>query len=293
MRRTDGTATPVALVSPHGSGNPPNGFLRENTKSDKIPFVQLGLMNNPARDPLKEITRIADLGFAFVDLTLEPPQTRPEQVDARRIRRALERYELGVVGHTAYYLPFASAYDSIRDAAVAEAEKCLRVFADVGCPLMNVHLDTRAPGHDPLWILQRNADAFARLLPTAAELAITLMLENGEGDTAATLGPILDDLPALTLHLDVGHANIGTRKSHVPGLLEQYGDRLRHVHLSDNKGKGDDHLAIGAGTIDWRRELRAVKATGYDGAITLEVFYGDSDLITYSRERVTRVWESL
>ena len=76
-------------------------------------------------------------------------------------------------------------------------------------------------------------------------------------------------------------------------LLARYGDRLRHVHLSDNKGKQDDHLAIGAGAIDWKRELRAVKASGYDGSITLEVFYGDSDLITYSRDRVTRLWESL
>jgi sugar phosphate isomerase/epimerase len=250
-------------------------------------------MNNPARDPMKEITRIADLGFSFVDLTLEPPQARPEQVDARRLRKALEKYGLGVVGHTAYYLPFASAYDSIRDAAIAEAEKCLRVFAEVGSPIMNLHLDSRAPGHDPLWILQRNAGAFERLLPTADEMGITLMVENSEGDTVATLAPILDVLPSVGLHLDVGHANIGTRKSHVPGLLEKYGDRLRHVHLSDNKGKGDDHLAIGAGTIDWRRELRAVKATGYDGTITLEVFYGDSDLITYSRERVERLWQSL
>jgi sugar phosphate isomerase/epimerase len=250
-------------------------------------------MNNPARDPLKEITRIADLGFSFVDLTLEPPQVRPEQVDPRRLRKALDNHGLAVVGHTAYYLPFASAYDTIRDAALAEAEKCLRVFAEVGAPLMNLHMDTRAPGHDPLWILQRNADTFARLLPTANELGITLMVENAEGDTAATLAPVLDALPALGLHLDVGHANIGTRKSHVAGLLEKYGDRLRHVHLSDNKGKGDDHLAIGAGTIDWRRELRDVKASGYDSLITLEVFYGDSDLVTYSRDRVARLWASL
>jgi L-ribulose-5-phosphate 3-epimerase UlaE len=51
-------------------------------------------------------------------------------------------------------------------------------------------------------------------------------------------------------------------------------DRLLHVHLSDNKGKSDDHLAIGAGTIDWKKELRLLKASGYDDTITLEIFTG-------------------
>jgi sugar phosphate isomerase/epimerase len=250
-------------------------------------------MNNPARDPLKEFSRIADLGFSFVDLTLEPPQTRPEQLNVATLRAALERYELGVVGHTAYYLPFASAYDTVQNAAIAEAEKCLRFFAEIGANRMNVHWDARAPGYSPQWIAQRNTDAFARLLPLAESLEITLMLENVEGDTALTLAPIFDALPTLGLHLDVGHANIGTKKSHVAGLLEKYGDRLCHVHLSDNKGTRDDHLPIGTGTIDWRRELRTLKASGYNGTITLEIFYGDSELITYSREKVTRLWDSV
>lgn len=255
--------------------------------------MQLGLMNNPARDPLKEIKRIAELGFEFVDLTLEPPKARADQVDARRLRVALESLGLGVVGHTAYYLPFASAYDSIHDAAVAEAERCLQVFADVGAAVMNLHLDCRVPGHDPEWINGRNRAAIERLLPTADRLHITLMVENVEGDDADTLAPVLAPLSTVGLHLDIGHANIGTRKSHTKALLERYGSRLKHVHLSDNKGKNDDHLAIGAGTISWRTELKMLKATGYDGTITLETFYGDSDLITYSRDKVRNLWNSL
>jgi sugar phosphate isomerase/epimerase len=67
----------------------------------------LGLMNNPARDPLKEIARIADNGFDFVDLTLEPPGARADQINPALIRAALQARNLSVVGHTAYYLPFA------------------------------------------------------------------------------------------------------------------------------------------------------------------------------------------
>lgn len=255
--------------------------------------MQLGLMNNPARDVMKEIARAADLGFTFLDLTLEPPAARPDQVNAKRLRAALEKHGLGVVGHTAYYLPFASAYDSIQAAAVSEAEKCLRVFAEVGAPVMNLHLDCRVPGHDPAFINARNVQAIEKLLSTAEQLGVALMVENAEGDDADSLAPVLEPLPSVGLHLDIGHANIGTRKSHAPSLLARYGGRLRHVHLSDNKGRGDDHLAIGAGTIDWKRELKGLKATGYDGTITLECFYGDSDLLRYSRDKVLSLWESL
>lgn len=250
-------------------------------------------MNNPARDVAKEIKRIAELGFDFVDLTLEPPMTRAATVDARRIRAALADRNLGVVGHTAYYLPFGSAFDTIHQAAIAEAEQCLEVFAGVGATLMNLHLDFRVPGHDPAWIARRNVAAIAALLPRADALGITLMVENFEGDDGDAFAPILDPLPTVGLHLDIGHANIRASKSHAPSLLARFADRLKHVHLSDNKGKGDDHLAIGAGVIDWKKELRGLKATGYDSTITLETFYGDSALITYSRDKVRALWASV
>jgi sugar phosphate isomerase/epimerase len=198
-----------------------------------------------------------------------------------------------VVGHTAYYLPFASAYDSIQQAAVGEAELCLRVFADVGATVMNLHLDCRAPGYDPGWINARNVQAIEALLPTSERLGVRLMVENAEGDDGESLAPVLDKLPTVGLHLDIGHANIGARKSHTPSLLAKYANRLLHVHLSDNKGKSDDHLAIGAGIIDWKRELRTLKATGYDGTMTLECFYGDSELLRYAQTKVQTLWDSL
>ena len=102
--------------------------------------MQLGLMNNPARDPLKEIARAAALGFDFVDLTLEPPLARADCVNPAKIKAAIEARGLGVVGHTAYYLPFGSAFDAVQVGAVQEAERCLEVFAQVGAPVMNLHL---------------------------------------------------------------------------------------------------------------------------------------------------------
>ncbi len=253
------------------------------------------MMNNPARDPLKEIARAAELGFEFLDLTLEPPACRASELDAPRIKSALADHGLGVVGHTAYYLPFGSAFDAVQAGAVTEALRCLEFFARVGADRMNLHLDCRVPGYGPDYINARNITAIEEIRAVAEGAGIRLMLENVEGDSADVLAPVFDAVPGLGFHLDIGHANIATagRKSHTADLLSRYGDRLAHVHLSDNKGRGDDHLAIGAGTIDWKRELRLLKASGYDDTVTLEIFYGDGDLIRYSANKVRELWRTV
>ena len=65
-------------------------------------------MNDPSQPLERELARIAGLGFALVDLTLEPQGAWP--VDAAEVRRWLDENGLAAVGHTAPFLPLASAY---------------------------------------------------------------------------------------------------------------------------------------------------------------------------------------
>jgi len=50
--------------------------------------------------------------------------------------------------------------------------------------------------------------------------------------------------------LDVGHANIGQKKNLVESFFKGFSGKIVHLHLSDNKGKDDDHLPIGVGYVD-------------------------------------------
>jgi len=77
-------------------------------------------MNNPMLDVVQEIELFARLGFDYIDLTLEPQAAYAETINVKETRRALARTGIGVVGHTAYYLPFASPFPSLRDCAVRE-----------------------------------------------------------------------------------------------------------------------------------------------------------------------------
>lgn len=94
--------------------------------------MKISAMNHPALNPLEEIEWIGKNGFHFVDSTLEPPAADPDQIDPRAVRQALDRQGLGVVAHTAYYLPFATLFASIREACLGEFRRALRAARQIG-----------------------------------------------------------------------------------------------------------------------------------------------------------------
>jgi sugar phosphate isomerase/epimerase len=250
-------------------------------------------MNHPMRDPVGEIESIREAGFDFVDLTLEPERARASDLDVRAVRQALARTGMEVVGHTPWYLPLASPFDEIQGAAIGEIERCLDVFAEVGASLVNVHPDSRVSLYDQRWIVERNIQALGRLSRHATDLGLTLMVENlpGSFGRADMLQALFEAVPDLGFHLDVGHANLLVPANCAEDLLSHFVGRLKHVHLSDNKGGDRDlHLPIGAGLIDWRWVVGLLKRFGYDQTITLEVFSPDPDYLAISARKLRRLW---
>jgi sugar phosphate isomerase/epimerase len=72
------------------------------------------------------------------------------------------------------------------------------------------------------------------------------------------------------LVLDTSHAAVA---KHDPIEVRRlFGPRLRHVHLSDNAGKGwDSHLPPGDGVLELDAFLEDLVVSGFDGAVSLEV----------------------
>jgi sugar phosphate isomerase/epimerase len=256
----------------------------------------IGAMNHPARDPFAEIRWMAEMGLGFIDLTLEPPAAAPWQVDAPKLRQAIEDAGLQVVGHTAYYLPVGHPFDLVRRAAVEHLQRCLELFAELGARWMNVHPDGHAPFHERAFIVERNLASFGELTRFAAGGPCGVMVENvpGSFNQPGQLGELLDPLPELGLHLDIGHCNLKVEANTTAGLVARFGDRLKHVHLHDNKGGSADlHLPLGSGTLDVEGSVRSLKASGYDYTITLEVFTRDPHYFAYSRDTLQRLWDAL
>jgi len=69
------------------------------------------------------------------------------------------------------------------------------------------------------------------------------------------------------LVLDVGHANINGQ---ITLFLKTFADKIVHIHAHDNDGRGDQHLGIGYGTVDWNKIANLLTKMGYSKAVVVE-----------------------
>lgn len=255
----------------------------------------IGAMNHPGRPLEAEVRWMAELKLEFIDLTLEPPCVASWQIDPAQVRELLVTHGLGrIVGHTAFYLPIGSSFRSVREAAIAELKRDVDVFAALGARWMNVHPDAHAPFYEEGAIVERNVESLRAVIEHARGSGVGVMVENvpGRFNSATQLAALLDPLPELGLHLDIGHCNLGVELNTTEEVLARFARRLAHVHLHDNRGgHADLHLALGMGTLDVPRYVRALRRSGYDDTVTLEVFSADPHFLAYSRDRLREWWD--
>ena len=87
--------------------------------------------------------------------------------------------------------------------------------------------------------------------------------------------------PYLGLALDVAHCELlpgGT-----PPFVRAFPDRIHSAQLSDNRGRVDEHMTIGEGTIDFRRVLGALRRIRFAGPLIIELFDVPKKLASHRR----------
>jgi sugar phosphate isomerase/epimerase len=210
------------------------------------------------------------------------------------VRALLDAHGLEAVGHTAPFLPLASAYPELERAARDLYMRTCDVFAEIGIDLVNLHPANRGlRGRDAV---ERNAEAVGEVAAHAARLGQTIMVENmgGAFGTPDELRPLVEAAANVRFHLDVGHANIRPygQPNRLPALLEAFGDRIAHVHVHDNKSRYDEHLPLGVGNLDFRDGARQLRGAGWDGTVTLEVFAKEAVYTLASRDLWLAAWDA-
>jgi sugar phosphate isomerase/epimerase len=259
--------------------------------------MKIGAMNHPARDPLEQIDWFGRQRFDFVDFTLEPPAADPDQIDPKAVRAALDRHGLGVVAHTAWFIPLGSPFSSIREASLAEFRRALRAAHQIGATVMNVHYSKSPEFFSKEQVIAWHVEVLSRLCQEAAEVGITIVLEHipqGGSEQLENIVAIMEKVPLLRFHLDSGHAKLERSHDRWDDYLDRLGNKLLHVHLSENDGTADQHLPLGAAprsTTDWPKLIQKLKATGYDGTMTLEVFSPQKAYLLLSRDLLRKWWE--
>ncbi len=253
-----------------------------------------GAMNFPVMPVVEEIHSFAGLGFDYLELAMDPPEAHYSIVSEHRqvITKALADHDMGLICHLPTFVNTADLTESLRRASITEMKRSLSVAADLGVDKVVLHppmisgMGTFVSERVRAYALEFIGD----LVEVSEVLGVTICLENmmprnGFGVEPSELDMLFWRFPTLQFTLDTGHANLGEGgRARLFELVERFGERLGHVHLSDNRGMYDDHFPLGLGTIDFRRLAKSLKEIGYDGTVTFEVFDEDRNLLVQSRE---------
>lgn len=263
----------------------------------------VGAMNSPLRPVTEEIHALADLGVDYLELCLDPPAAAPDTVRALSdaIRAALTETGLAMpVAHLPTFVWLADVYDSVRQASVAEVVRALAVCHEFQIPKAVLHpgyltgLLRMDPGRgrDLAW------ETLRTIIEEAERLGVVICLENmfpksGHMYRPEEFAAVLERFPTVMMAIDLAHAYVNGSKERMLRLIEIGGRRIRHVHVSDNSGRDDDHLPIGVGRVDVAAGLTTLKQMGYNDTITLEVFAPDRDYLGLSLTKIRAIWEGM
>lgn len=258
-----------------------------------------GAMNFPVSQLVREIETFAQMEFDYLELTMDQPMAHHSTLtrDMDVIKQSLNENGLGLLCHLPTFVLTADLTESIRHASTDEMLQSIKVAAELGAKKVVLH-PSMVFGMGP-FVMDTVKGYFyeflAQMVGAADRLKLTICLENMMprnmlGVNPADFEEIFEMYPTMQMTLDTGHANIGAPDGQrLLELVERFGNRLGHIHISDNLGKRDDHLAVGQGTVDFSTLIGRLVELGYDDTITLEIFDQDRRKLTESREKIKRL----
>ncbi|HJS26321.1 MAG TPA: sugar phosphate isomerase/epimerase [Actinomycetota bacterium] len=220
---------------------------------------------------------IADAGFDGIEIMVtKDPDTR----DERRIRELSEDHGLPVA---AIHAPFLLVTRRVWGVdPVGKIDRALELARAVDAPLVVVHPPYRWQRGYRRWLDER-LPAIAEERPTVAVENMFPMRVRGRSVATVHARQSLEDLArSPRVVLDTSHAAVAGLDP--VDLADRLGDRLAHVHLSNNAGRGwDSHLPLDQGVLDLGRFLEALATRGFEGAVSLEIdlrpFMGDEEAL--------------
>src|SRR5437764_831518 len=237
--------------------------------------------------------RIAGLGYQGLELLADVPHAWPAGLlegQKRAILGAMERAGLSFSNINAFMMnavndhrqpywhpSFIEPEPQYRRVRLDHTRRALSLCAELGAP----HITTEpggplAPGQSR----QEAIDLFVEVLKPLAEhahdLGVLLLIEPEPGLLLETTDQYLEvaerlDAPSVGLNFDVGHAYcVG---EDLPRAIAKLAPHIRHYHVEDiAASRVHHHLVPGTGAIDFAAVVAAIRRTGYDGWLTVELY---------------------
>jgi sugar phosphate isomerase/epimerase len=237
--------------------------------------------------------RIAAIGYEGLELLADVPHAWPAGLlveQKRGIRQAMERAGLrfsnvnafmmnAIADHRQpYWHPsFIEPDPHYRQVRIDHTRRALSLCAELGAP----HITTEPGGPLAHGQSRRQAiDLFVEVLKPLAEHAdrcgVMLLIEPEPGLLLETTDQYLEvaeklNAPSIGLNFDVGHAYCVSED--LPRAIARLAPQIRHYHVEDIAAtRIHHHLVPGTGAINFGEVIAAIRATGYDGWLTVELY---------------------
>ena len=257
-----------------------------------------GEFHGYARTPADAVRFYEGTGFRHLDYNFynvihpESPSLGDRWLDeVEEAGREAERLGFDFIqAHSPNYNPFDPKAD--HEAGMLATIRSIEACGRLGIPNIVVHPGmttelTYPDGRDGYF--SRNRDFYRSLFPAMEKWNVNVLIENSAEANMGTryffmTGQEMRDFadyvdhPLLHCNWDIGHANM--RGTDQREDILAMGGHLRGLHIQDNFGACDEHIAPFMGTTDMDAVMQGLLEVGYQGYFTFET---ENMLLSYGR----------
>lgn len=236
-------------------------------------MVKLGFQPDVDQEIYQAFEFAKENDFDHIELLMDHPHYHYESLNSKEVAELSMSYDVEVILHaSATQTNFLAVSSELRTASYRELTNTVRFAEKCEAELITFHIGWN-PGFITArgfifreeWYDRHNENVLINeLLPYLKKHGNILAMEN----TISITGGIrrgIDEILRKTdvsLTFDIGHYNV---KENHKIFLENF-DRVRNIHLHDNRSEFDEHLCVGEGVIDY-----GIIPKDYRGFMTIEV----------------------
>ena len=262
------------------------------------------------------IQKVSQFGYGGIDLMADRPHAYPPDLNTEErqtLRRTLEQLGLGIANInsssvsaiyeeeikrlkakgtslpstlwefcTMYEPSFVSPSEDARKKRVQYIKQCIDLAADLRATNISTFSGIRLPMMPPEEAWDWLVAGLKECLDYAEQRKIKIALEPEPFHVVehiADLSLLLEQIDSdwLGVNLDIGHTYCVDGS--VPDRINEVRGKIIHVHIEDIKARKHYHLIPGEGDMGeegLREVINALKASGYAGFLTAEIYTYDA-----------------
>lgn len=224
-------------------------------------------------DDISWVYGIEEAGYAGWEIVGDGNYQLTDPVCFSKIEEVIASTHLGITVHAPYGdLNLATLNDPIWRESIKQICSCIESAGRI-TDRVTIHPGYLSPlgklMPEKVWNFQK--EALRQIGKCAQEHSVLACLENMIGvkeflcRLPEELIGMTEGIEGIGMTFDFGHANTMGKVADFLAVVH----KANHIHIHDNNGLSDEHLALGEGTIPWSKVGRKI-AADYRGVVVIE-----------------------